>query len=212
MIKLNAMRLINRATFLSLLLLTVLFSTAWAQSTPGDPVIISPRAGEAVQGRMEINGITETEGFQRAELEFRYVNDPNDTWFMLAESDQAVNPGRIAEWDTSAISDGNYDLRLTVCLQDGSCKNTVVKGIRVRNYSAVETPTPPDPGNATRIVVTEETPVPTRTPIPTRPAFEVNPAILTPSDLNSSLVRGGAVGIGFFLVFGIYWIIKRSLS
>lgn len=206
------MRFFNRSLILSQFFFLAITNAVLAQAPSGDPIIISPRAGEAVQGRVEVNGITAMEGFQRAELEFRYVNDPKDTWFILAETDQNVNPGKIAEWDTSLISDGNYDLRLTVCISDGTCKNTIVPGLRVRNYSPVETPTPPEPVASSDVVVTLETTIPTQTPRPTRPAFESNPSILSPSDLNGSLVRGGVVGIGFFLAFGIYWIVKRSLS
>ncbi len=206
------MRLFGRSILVCQILLIIVLTPVFAQVSSDEPVVISPRDGEAIQGRVEISGITELAGFQRAELEFRYVNDPKGTWFLLAETDQAVNPGKVAEWDTSVISDGNYDLRLSVCLTDGTCKNTVVQGVRVRNYSPVETPTPPDPVATAKVIVTKETPVPTRTPRPTRPAFETNPAILTPTDLNSSLIRGGIVGIGFFLAFGVYWIVKRSLS
>lgn len=206
------MRLFDRSLLVCQMLLIAVLIPVNAQVSSDEPVVISPRNGEAIQGRVEISGNTEMSGFQRTELEFRYVNDPKGTWFLLAETDQAVNPGKIAEWDTSIISDGNYDLRLSVCLTDGTCKNTIVQGIRVRNYSPVETPTPTDPVATSQVIVTKDTPIPTRTPRPTRPVFESNPAILTPSDLNSSLIRGGIVGIGFFLAFGIYWIVKRSLS
>lgn len=212
MIKLNAMRFFGRSLILSQFFFLAIITPVLTQAAAGDPIIISPRAGEAVQGRVEINGITAMEGFQRAEVEFRYVNDPKNSWFILAETDQNVNPGKIAEWDTSLISDGNYDLRLTVCITGGTCKNTIVPGLRVRNYSPVETPTPPDPVATSYVMVIVETTIPTLTPRPTRPAYESNPAILSPSDLNGSLFRGGVVGIGFFLSFGIYWIVKRSLS
>ncbi len=212
MIELNAMRYSLLTFFLCLSILLTSYSQVFAQSTPGDPVIISPRAGEAIQGRIEISGITAADGFQRVEIEYRYVNDPKDTWFLVAESDQMVNPGKIAEWDTSLVTDGTYDLRLTVCLKDGTCKATTVPGIRVRNYSPIETATPPNPGISLATATSEATIIPTRTPRPTQAPLRSNPAILTQADLNSSLVRGSIVGIGFFLAFAIYWIVKRSLS
>jgi hypothetical protein len=212
MIKLNAMRFPIFVFIVCFSVLMIGYLPVVAQATAGEPVIISPRAGEAIQGRIEISGISAAEGFQRAEVEYRYVNDPKDSWFFIAETDQMVNPGKIAEWETSAVTDGNYDLRLTVCQKNGTCKSVLVRGIRVRNYSPIETATPPDPGKTPIMQVIVATTVPTRTPRPTQSVFQPNPAILTRSDLNSSLVRGGIVGLGFFLAFGIYWIIKRSLS
>ncbi len=214
MIKLNAMHFSKTLISFTLLLVLAFFLSApvKAQSTPFKPVVISPRAGEAVQGRVEISGVTEVDGFQRAEIELRYTNDPKDTWFLLAETDQPVNPGKIADWDTSIITDGNYDLRITVFLKDGNNLSILVSGIRVRNYSPIETPTPSDPGNITDNLSTAATVIPTRTPRPTQPSFSTNPAVLTQSDLNSSLIRGGIAGLGFFLAFAIYWIVKKSLS
>lgn len=198
--------------FVSLLILLVSVSPVNAQSPVDKPVVISPRAGEAVQGRIEINGITDMEGFQRVEIEYRYTNDPKDTWFLVAESVLPVNPGKVAEWDTSVITDGNYDLRMTIFLEDGSSQSASVAGIRVRNYSPVETPTPPQTDNTPENVRATATIPPTRTPRPTQPSFSANPAELTKSDLNASLLRGGIAGLGFFLAFAIYWIIKKSLS
>ncbi len=212
MIKLNAMRLSKWFVFLYLLAPGLLTSQAQAQTPVNKPVVISPRAGEAVQGRVEINGITELEGFQRAEIEFRYTNDPRGTWFLIAETDQPVNPGKIIEWDTSLITDGNYDLRLTVFLKDGNNLSTTISGIRVRNYSSIETPTPSVSGEVLPGTYRDATAVPSPTPRPTRPVFAPNPAVLTQADLNSGLVRGLITTAGFFFAYGIYWIIKKSLS
>jgi hypothetical protein len=212
MIELNAMHFPNAVSLLCLLAFFTTISTANAQAEPFEPVVISPRAGEAVQGRVEISGVTETEGFQRAEIEFRYTNDPKETWFLIAETDQPVNPGKITEWDTSVVTDGVYDLRVTVFIKGGASPSKIIRGIRVRNYSPIESPTPSEPGLTRESVSTLATIVPTRTPRPTQPVFPANPAVLTQSDLNSSLMRGGIAGVGFFLAFAIYWIVKKSLS
>jgi len=212
MIELNAMHLSKWSPLISLIAALWIAAIGYAQAPDKKPVIISPRGGEALQGRVEINGITAMEGFQRAEVEFRYTNDPKETWFLIAETDQAVNPGKITEWDTSTITDGFYDLRVSVFLKDGTSTSAEIKGIRVRNYSPIETPTPSNTLNAAESMSTLETQVPTRTPRPTQPVFAANPAVLSRADLNSSLVRGGIAGIGSFLAFAVYWIIKKSLS
>ncbi len=211
MIKLNAMRFHRMVWFLVLITLLISFSSARAQSQPVKPVVISPRAGEAVIGLTEISGVTGLPGFQRVEVEYRYTNDPKNTWFLIAEADRSVNPGKIADWDTSLISDGIYDLRVTVFFADGNSQSTTVPGLRVRNYSPVETSTPQDPGKIAASLTPEATAVPTRTPRPTPAPLSPNPAVLTRADLNASMLRGAGVGLGFFILFGIYWITKRSL-
>ncbi len=211
MIKLNAMRFHKMVWFLVLITLLTSFSSARAQTQPAKPVVISPRAGEAVIGLTEISGVTGLPGFQRAEVEYRYTNDPKNTWFLIAEEDKSVNPGKIADWDSSLISDGIYDLRVTVFFADGTSQSTTIPGLRVRNYSPVETSTPPDPGKIAASLTPEATAVPTRTPRPTPAPLSPNPAVLTRADLNASMLRGAGVGLGFFFLFGIYWITKRSL-
>jgi hypothetical protein len=182
------------------------------QSNAPEPRVISPRPGEALQGTIEISGATAIENFARTEIEFRYTNDPKNTWFLIAETDQTVNPGKIADWDTTSVTDGNYDLRISVVLKNGESKSVVISGIRIRNYSPIESPTAPVPGAVQKQEELTATPQPTRTPRPTPLPLPANPAVLTNSDLNSSLVRGASAGIGFFLAFGIYWIVKKSLS
>lgn len=182
------------------------------QSVPGYLQVISPRAGEALLGNIEISGVTEIPDFARTEVEFRYTNDPKDTWFLISETDKTVNPGKIADWDTTTTTDGNYDLRVTVVLKSGESKSVIIHGVRIRNYSPVETPTPVKSGATAKLEVTEVTPLPTRTLRPTPVVLSANPAVLTSVDLNSSLIRGAAAGIGFFLAFAIYWIVKKSLS
>ena len=81
----------------------------------------------------------------------------------------------------------------------------------MRNYSPVETPTPQDPGRIAASLTPRETIVPTRTPRPTLAPLASNPAILTTNGLTTSLIRGGIAGLGFFVLFGIYWITKKSL-
>jgi hypothetical protein len=211
MIKLNAMRL--SILFAVFLLLTVIIrpGIGSAQSIPDDPQIIAPRGGEAVQGSVEISGITEVSGFSRVEVEYRYTNDPKNTWFLITESDKSVNPGRIAQWETSTISDGNYDLRVTVFTVDEKIKPVTISGLRVRNYSPVESPTPIPLGEESSTKLTITPPIPTRTPHPTMVSLPKNPAVFTNSDLNYSVFRGAAAGVGFFIVFAIYLVVKKSL-
>jgi hypothetical protein len=116
---------------------------AYAQVTPvPDIVIVDPQPGQALKGVVAIMGRTTLSSFRSAEVLFGYTNDPSQTWFLIAESASPVEAGLLAEWDTSTLTDGNYTLRLVVNRTDGSRVVVIVPGLRVRNYSPVETSTP----------------------------------------------------------------------
>jgi len=195
-------------------------SFGYAQVTPvPDVVIVAPQPGQAIQGVVSIMGRTALSGFRSAELLFGYANDPSQTWFFIAESTAPMDAGLLAEWDTSTLTDGNYTLRLVVNRTDGSRVVVIVTGLRVRNYSPVETststpistPTPtasPLPGresNPTQPAQPSATMLPpTITPLPT------NPAELSQQDITNNLLRGAA-GTGIALAALILYIGIRKL-
>lgn len=166
----------------------------------------SPQGGEALQGSVPILGNTDVEGFQSASLFFGYQDDPTQTWFLIAQSDQPVKDGTLAQWDTTTITDGNYDLRLRITRNDGSQEVAIVEGLRVRNYSAIETSTPP-PVTPTATELPGETVVPTKsvTPVPpTGTPFPPNPAQITTLDVAGSMGKGALAILGLFALLGVY--------
>lgn len=175
--------------------------------------ILVPLAGQAVQGRIPVWAYTAIQGFQKAELFFGYAEDPTGTWFLIGQSAEPVLGGEIGTWDTSLITDGNYDLRLLITLQDGDQVETVVHGLRVRNYTPVETDTPtpviptdtPQPGEKPTSTVT---PLPTITPTPT--PLPTNPAEMTTEQITGSLGKGALAALGAFVILGFYLLIKVS--
>jgi hypothetical protein len=184
-------------------------------STPGGAAILSPTQGQALQGSVPIVGNTSLEGFKSAELTFSYANDPTNTWFFIAYTEETTNAGKIADWDTTTLTDGNYTLRLTITKQDDSQAVVVVTGLRIRNYSPIETatPTPPRPSATS---APGDTPAPTATllpsptPIPlTSTPLPPNPVQLSPRDLGMSISQGILVVFMAFAVFGIILAVRR---
>ncbi len=180
--------------------------------------ITSPKPGEAIQGIISITGTSALAGFVTSEVDFTYEQKEPAGWFLIQENDQAVADGALATWDTTTITDGNYNLQLIVKLQDGSEQTVQVDGIRVRNYSLIETavPTPvPTHEEATNLLVTvtpstypevTETYPPLQTPLPP------NSASLNNRDILSSLGIGGAVVAGLFLAAWLFMSIKSYLK
>lgn len=192
------------------------FFLAWpagalpVQGLQDAPLKISePRSGGALQGVVLVHGTTDLPGFRLAEVAFGYQDDPTGTWFVIEQSTAPVREDLIARWDTSTITDGEYQLRVRVEYGGGQAAEALVTHLRVRNYSPVETSTP----DAAR----QRTVEPTVTPLPDyRPAGEApaplptNPAQVTVEHLQSSALRGAAYALAVFAALGIYWVIRRA--
>ncbi len=173
----------------------------------GDPVIVAPRPGDVLQGVVTVTGSSNVNGFTSAEVAFTYAGDPTGTWFLVAANSQPVFNGTLATWDTTVITDGDYVLRLRVFLTDGSTREAFVSGLRVRNYTPVETPTPV-------ALAPEATPLPTitptATPFPTPTALPRNPAALAPTDVSAGILYGGLAAILTFVIVGIVLWLRKS--
>jgi hypothetical protein len=190
------------------------------EATPGSgqktAAILSPKAGQALQGSIPVVVDTAVEGFETAELAFAYANNPTGTWFTIFQGNQPVSGEALMQWDTSQISDGTYTLRLTVRLSDGTQQDVNVAGLRVRNYTAIEsdTPTPATPSATPPPQDTpmpSSTPTPTGTPLPPSPTpLPVNPAVLGKNEVLGSMVKGVLVVLGAFALAGLYGALRRA--
>jgi hypothetical protein len=199
---------------------------AWQSDPTGTPapavateapqiVVSAPVDGQAVIGNVQIRGSTQVTGFVSAELTFAYSDNPTNTWFLIATSTEPVRNGTLAEWDTSTITDGQYDLQLVVTRQEGDALIYTVKDLRVRNYTPIETETP-TPVTPTATPLPGDTPVPTSTPTPTETPIPPtatrlppNPVQVTRQDFALSLGKGVAIAAGAFALLGIYASLKN---
>lgn len=137
-----------------------------AAQAPGFSEITQPSSGGVVTGLATLVGTASLPTFDHYELAFAYSKNPTDTWFPIGDTYRtAVNDGRLAVWDTTGITDGSYDLRLRVWPTSGDPLTTIVRGVRVRNYSAIETGTPA-PTPLTPPTPTTAPPTPTSLPTP----------------------------------------------
>jgi len=184
-----------------------------ATRTPAAPLIAiqNPLPGQALQGLVTIQGDLNVPGFISAEVSFAYRGDPRGTWFLIAEIDRIPAEGLIAEWDTTALTDSDYDLRVQLHTDEGLVTVEIL-GVRVRNYSPVETDTPAP----TASPAPQDTPVPTHTstptatPIPpTHTPLPPNPVQVTREEVLSSLGRGALIALGLFTLLGLYQALRR---
>jgi hypothetical protein len=175
--------------------------------------ISSPVAGQAVQGSVVIRGSTTVDGFQSYEVDFAYSEDPTQTWFLIQESTSLVQDGVLAVWDTTTITDGDYTLRLVVNLVNGAQVEVSIPGLRMRNYSPIETETPSL--TLPYVTLAAGTPIvqatllatllPTVSPLPlTATALPTNPAEISSSQVMLTFGKGAAFTIGLFALLGAY--------
>jgi hypothetical protein len=205
----------------ALILLVIPIMPVEAGRTPTPTLVVNPIAitsplpGAALQGEISISGHTFVDNFQSAELTFAYTHDPTNTWFFISETDQPVTDGVLAYWDTTTITDGDYSLRLAVNLSNGKQITATIEGLRVRNYTAIETDTPtpvtptntPLPGDTAIPTITL---TPTLTPrLPTFTPLPPNPIELTSQEIVGSFLKGGIIVLGLFALIGIYQLSKR---
>lgn len=179
--------------------------------TDSNVIIESPSIGQALQGTVNIIGSISVEDFQAAELTFAYSENSRDTWFLIQEIIAPISDGVMAQWDTTVITDGTYDLRLTVTRLSGDPVSIIIPSLRVRNYTPIETETP-TPITPTSTVVPGITATSTATLIPPSPTpLSQNPAEVTMQDIRQSLAMGAIAALGAFLLFGLYTTLRRIL-
>ena len=170
------------------------------------PVIVSPRQGDALQGVVIIRGSSDVAGFMSVEVAFAYTGDITGTWFLIAVSSQPVHLDTLATWDTTTITDGDYELRMRTYLNDGKSLDVLISNLRVRNYTPVETPTPAP--TALQPTATS-TPTLTATPFPSPTPLPINSAVLTPMDVSKSIAYGGLGAVLFLMIIGAYLGLRR---
>lgn len=192
---------------------------AQSSATPSQTVeilpqaaILSPVAGQALQGSVLVTVFSAVGGFQAAELSFAFHDQTQKTWFLIAESSTPISGTLLATWDTTTITDGVYDLRLVVALLDGSQTTAVVEAVRVRNYTPVETDTPTPEPTLRPGETRAPTPAPSATITPIQPTFTPlppNPAQLSPDEWTDSLRKGGLATGSAFALAGLYVLARK---
>ncbi len=176
--------------------------TATVEIQPG---IRSPGPGEALQGIVTVAGTTDIPGFRSMEVAFAYQADPTGTWFLLQQSDTPVKERTLSSWDTTTITDGIYQLRLRVFLQDGQVIERKLEGLRVRNYTAIETSTPKAIPSGQPTLTPTSTPRTDFQPTPGNATPQpTNPVQITARHLEDSALRGTLVVFGAALLGMVY--------
>jgi hypothetical protein len=196
---------IKRSVVFFILLLPILAAAQIRKS----PIIDFPQSGSAVRGIVAVAGSSDVDGFQSAEVSYSFSQDENQNWFLIQQSSEAVSRGALATWDTTTITDGVYNLRLLVHLQNGNTLEDTVTGLRVRNYTPVETSTP-EPLSVDGTLLPTPADTPTQAVFPTPTDLPANPVKVTSLQLSESMLQGALFVVGAAAVIGVYRFFRRA--
>lgn len=175
--------------------------------------IISPQNGETLRGQIQILGSINYPAFASAELAFSFAANSRDTWFLIQTFTQPLTDSNLAVWDTTSITDGDYNLRLRIYLQDGAYLDFIVTDLKIRNQ---ELPTP----TATDVPLPElinETPTPRIIPpteiilsFPSSTPLPQNPASITTDSIYTVFAQSALVVLVLFVLFSLLVRFRRN--
>jgi hypothetical protein len=187
--------------------------------------ITTPAAGATVQGTIQIIGSADHPAFQFYVVEVS--PEGQEAWQFVTDGTNPVVNGPLATWDTIALPDGAYRIRLRVVRLDGNYSETFAQPVTVNNSQPLPTDTP-----AVQVTPTPATPTVTPTALPPTPPIIIEqPIVDTPtprpvatsaplqdpdegrsfiptvtgfsfSPLRDACIYGGMLMLGLFLAFG----------
>ena len=173
-------------------------------------VIQSPRSGDELKGSVEIFASIEAQDLQYVEIDFRYQNSTSGNWFFIDRVQSKTVHGMITTWDTSLISDGDYQLRIIAYYENGVQEIVYLDNLHVRNYSFFEADSAEKPEVST---------------YPDSPKAElkeqendlgnlvpVNELTVTTNQYFQTIGQGALVGILFVVVFSLLIVIRRRTT
>jgi hypothetical protein len=197
-------------------------------------VITSPRDNSQVtHGQVLIMGSADHPQFWKYEVAYGPEPNPEDQWSLVGVVHESPVVGDVLErWDTTALSEGVYSLRLRVVRLDGNYDEFFVRGVTLSSVPPTDTPVPQEqvtetvtPPAATptplpptpTILIEQPTLAPTPTPRPmateatpaARPTVALSVESLDLSGLGDAFCLGAEIAGGIFLLFGLLSLMRR---
>ncbi len=194
----------------SILMLLLLFQSPAVSIT-------SPETGATLRGQVGILGTMDVPNFASAELAFGYIipagsaSNPAEPWFIIESFPQPKVDSALATWDTTSVTDGDYNLRLRVDLQDGSFQDAIVRDLKIRNDSPEPGETPAEFAEPTPQTVSSSTlPVTPTLGFPQPTSLPSNPASLTIPLVYSTFGRGALIALVLFVIFSLLLRLRKD--
>jgi len=97
---------------------------------PGQIAITAPEAGSEIKGQVTLKGTADIPNFGFYKYEFAPAG--GDSWSTVEASRKPVRDGELGIWDTSAITPGDYQLRLVVTDNQGNALPACIVPVRIK--------------------------------------------------------------------------------
>ncbi len=97
---------------------------------PGQIDITSPKAGDQIQGSITLKGTANIPNFGFYKYEFAPIG--SDTWAAILANRKPVQDGDLGNWDTTAVTTGDYQLRLVVTDNQGNELPACIVPVRIK--------------------------------------------------------------------------------
>lgn len=179
--------------------------------------ISSPQTGDELRGQVEIAGNMTVPNFASAELAFKYTaSDSADNWFAIQTFPQPVAGPALAVWDTTTLTDGDYNLRLRIFLLDGTFQDVIISDLKIRNDTPEPTQFVPTETALPQFSAATSLPAlnqPTSTAIITFPSstpLPANPASVTTTSIYSTFARGALIVLVLFIFFSLILRLRKN--
>jgi len=215
---------------LALVLLFVIATPVMAEPLQQNQVqITSPSINEEIRGLVAIVGSASIDNFQYYKIEYGVGPNPTDWAIIGAMHETAILNNQLATWNTEALPDGIYSLRLRAVKADGNYEEFYVRGVVIANTRPTSTPTPTEAPTATPTLAgsssitgqptatlvlatpTADLSLPTPTPTLSRPDTETTILPIDPSGWSDAFILGAIAMAAVFVVAGIVFAIRRLL-
>ena len=183
-------------------LLILIFST-WLV-TPG-LYVTSPQRDTTIAGVVEISGSVPAEGFDYAEVSYAFQESNTTTWFLISRVERVIQDEVLANWDTTTITDGIYQLRLRAYQTDGQFNDVLVNNLSLANYSHAVDSTQSAPGTFVTMTPTiQSAQIDYPTPLPE------NEMMLRSIQVTNYLFFGLITGVLIMALIGIIALVNSS--
>jgi hypothetical protein len=96
---------------------------------PGEVNLISPEPGQPVSGVVQLIGTVDVKNFGFYKYEVAPLG--TEAWATVSAGREIVRDGEVGLWDTSALTPGDYQLRLEVTDNQGQSYPACVISVRV---------------------------------------------------------------------------------
>jgi|CXWL01.1.fsa_nt_gi hypothetical protein len=96
---------------------------------PGQIMITFPEAGDEIKGAIELSGTVNIPNFGFYKYEVAPAG--SDTWATISAGRAVVNDGSLGRWDATALTPGDYQLRLVVTDNQGLILPACVVPVRI---------------------------------------------------------------------------------